>query len=56
MPAQNLELIGAAKKNMLGMAGHSNYGFLWEVDIVVTAKPEHKKRAIRLLGGKCAIA
>ncbi|CAD7945214.1 unnamed protein product [Amoebophrya sp. A120] len=56
MPAQNIMLVGQVKRNMLGMAGHSNNGILYQSDIIMMAKPEHKNRAVRLVAGKTAIA
>jgi U4/U6 small nuclear ribonucleoprotein PRP31 len=47
MPSGNLMVVGANKKAMLGMAGHSNYGLLWQCDLVVNAIPSLKNRAIR---------
>lgn len=47
MPAQNIMLVGQQKRAMLGLAGHANHGVLYQSDLILTAKPEHKNRAIR---------
>ncbi|CAD7950838.1 unnamed protein product [Amoebophrya sp. A25] len=56
MPAQNIMLIGAQKRAMLGLAGHNNQGLVLMCDLIQSSKPEHRSRAIRLVAGKSAIA
>ena len=47
MPAQNIMLIGAQKRAMLGMAGHNNHGLVLQCDLIQGTRPEHRARAIR---------
>ncbi|EER15223.1 U4/U6 small nuclear ribonucleoprotein Prp31, putative [Perkinsus marinus ATCC 50983] len=59
MPSQNIEHVGAQKKQLSGMgastAASVKQGLIWQSDIVVMTPPDFKRKAVRLLLGKSAI-
>eukprot|EP00397_Hematodinium_sp_SG-2012_P018653 GEMP01019116.1.p1 GENE.GEMP01019116.1~~GEMP01019116.1.p1 ORF type:complete len:488 (+),score=125.79 GEMP01019116.1:39-1502(+) len=57
MPAQNIMLIGASKQAKLGMAGHmAGQSLMMFSDIVHATPLDYRKRAIKLVSGKCGLA
>eukprot|EP00916_Digyalum_oweni_P005837 GHVL01010117.1.p2 GENE.GHVL01010117.1~~GHVL01010117.1.p2 ORF type:complete len:489 (-),score=86.33 GHVL01010117.1:1862-3328(-) len=57
MPAQNIQLIGSSKKANLGMsAAGKAMGILYQSDIMLQTPPSFRRRALRLLSGKCSLA
>eukprot|EP00039_Didymoeca_costata_P000974 m.48542 g.48542 ORF g.48542 m.48542 type:complete len:490 (-) comp10571_c0_seq1:119-1588(-) len=59
MPACNILLLGAQKRALAGFSAAAmlpNTGFLFYCDIVQSQPPELRRKAARLVAGKCALA
>lgn len=50
MPSENIMQVGQMKKNSFGMAGHAyTAGMIYQSDLIIGAKSEHRGRAIRYI-------
>ena len=59
MPSQNLEAVGAVKRQLGGLGApgvRQREGVIWSCDLIQDADDEVKTRAVRLVVGKAAIA
>jgi U4/U6 small nuclear ribonucleoprotein PRP31 len=59
IPACNLQVLGQERRSLLGMSGHSSLahaGILAHCDIVQAAPPDLKKKAVKTLAAKVALA
>merc|ERR1712070_94216 len=58
MPAQNIMLVGAQKKALLGMSSSSFHtqGIIMISDLILSTPMEFRNRAVKLVAGKCGLA
>eukprot|EP00928_Gymnodinium_smaydae_P046598 TRINITY_DN31048_c0_g1_i1.p1 TRINITY_DN31048_c0_g1~~TRINITY_DN31048_c0_g1_i1.p1 ORF type:complete len:502 (-),score=163.28 TRINITY_DN31048_c0_g1_i1:135-1640(-) len=58
MPAQNIMLVGAQKKALLGMAtsAYHTQGIVMMSDLILSTPMEFRNRALKLVAGKCGLA
>jgi|Transcript_59264 U4/U6 small nuclear ribonucleoprotein PRP31 len=58
MPAQNIMLVGAQKKSLLGMSSSSFHtqGIVMISDLILSTPMEFRNRAVKLVAGKCGLA
>lgn len=59
MPAANVLVLGAKKKNLAGFSmatTHQHTGFIFNSEIVQSTPPALRMRACRLVAGKCSLA
>ncbi|XP_045211862.1 U4/U6 small nuclear ribonucleoprotein Prp31-like [Mercenaria mercenaria] len=59
MPACNIMLLGSQKKILAGFSStvmQPHQGILYECDLIEKSPPDLKKKAARLVSGKCALA
>ena len=55
IPACNIQVMGGAKKSLLGMSKvdkHMYHGFFGEIDIVKKCPQEYRTRLVRMLANK----
>lgn len=58
MPAQNIMLVGAQKKALLGMSSSAYHtqGIIMLSDLILGTPLEFRNRAVKLVAGKCGLA
>lgn len=59
IPSCNLQILGQEKRNLLGMSAHSSLahaGILAQCEIVTSAPPDLKKKAVKTIAAKVALA
>ena len=56
MPAQNIESVGASRRQGLGLSATAKQGLIWLCDIVQQTHSDYQKKAVRLLVSKAALA
>ena len=56
MPAQNIESVGAERRQGLGLGLTAKQGLIWGCDLVRETADDFKRKAVRLLVSKAALA
>jgi U4/U6 small nuclear ribonucleoprotein PRP31 len=60
MPAQNIQVLGRTKKNLMGLSklalGSQKLGYVGECEIVQGTPPQFEVKAVRIISNKCSLA
>jgi U4/U6 small nuclear ribonucleoprotein PRP31 len=60
MPAQNIQVLGRTKKNLMGLSklalGSAKLGYVGECEIVQATPPQFEVKAVRIISNKCSLA